>query len=403
MLIALEPIRDLSQGQSRLAEILDKVRSGNNFSHAALSRLNTTRFDDPTILFDLNTIEERMHCMSAMAKSESMMPLVAVKSCPQPEFLTSAMKLQGGFDISNLAEYNALPSDLTGKLVSITSPVLEGDLGDFTSKGNSVLVTLDSRVQLDYYFGQSSSIDYVLRIQGSDLLRRCEPADTAFYPETRFGFSMAEAASLLQDPRLQINPPSGFHVHHGSERNQVSTYKSIISGLEKLAQLLPQPAKYINLGGGWHAMSDGDIITTLRNARQHFPLPCAILLEPGRWYAGNAGFAVGKIVNLTQSGSVYRYTLNLSGKSHLHWSQGKLLHSLESDYNKACVVQFLGPSCFEGDFIGQFLVPYRDNFIQDSGLSLGKQVIFTGISTYSAAWNTAFNGIPQADVVWLRA
>ena len=57
MLTALEPVRDLSQAQRRLAEILDRVRAGKGFPHPALSRLTTTRFDDPTLLFDLDTIE----------------------------------------------------------------------------------------------------------------------------------------------------------------------------------------------------------------------------------------------------------------------------------------------------------------------------------------------------------
>jgi len=48
-------------------------------------------------------------------------------------------------------------------------------------------------------------------------------------------------------------------------------------------------------------------------------------------------------------------------------------------------------------------VPYFDDLPRESGLMPGSQVIFSGVSTYSAAWNASFNGAPKADVRWWRA
>ena len=100
------------------------------------------------------------------------------------------------------------------------------------------------------------------------------------------------------------------------------------------------------------------------------------MLEPGRWYAQAAGFAVGSIVNISRAGDVIRCTLDLSAKSHLRWSHPKLLHLFEPQYDRKCVVQFYGPSCYESDLIGKYYLPYATDVLKDSGLSYGKRVVF---------------------------
>ena len=403
MFTELDQLHDPDTGKRKLAEVLDQVRGGRGVSYPALPWLQTNRSGQPTLLFDLNAIEQRMLKLANISLRSDVMPLLAVKSSEEPEFLSLANRHLAGFDVSNKAEYGALPDNLTDKLVTVTGPILESGLDSFTTKGNAALVTLDSQVQLDQYFSESPSVGYMLRVQGSALLEGYDPPDSAYYPATRFGFSIAEIRELLGNPRLRDNPPAGFHVHHGSEKNQAMTYRRIIEGLGRLTELLPHPARYINLGGGWHATHDEEIEDVLLQARKRFPLPCKIIMEPGRWYAGNAGFATGVIVNLTRNGDMYKCTLDLSGKCHLHWSGAKLLQDVKPEYNKANLVQFFGPTCYESDYIGQFLVPFTGDFSRDTGIAPGKQVIFSNISTYSAAWNSSFNGIPEADVVWWRS
>ena len=53
-----------------------------------------------------------------------------------------------------------------------------------------------------------------------------------------------------------------------------------------------------------------------------------------------------------------------------------------------------------GRFSGEFLLPYVDSFDEESGFALGSAIILSNISLYSIAWNTSFNGIPSADVLW---
>lgn len=392
--------QDHASTAAHLARLMRQANSGIAFQHPILDWSSSNPSDAPALHFDLGRVEQRMHWLGERARSLGITALVSVKSCPDPEFLGVGHRHLGGFDVSNLTEYAGLPDDLEGKLVSIASPGMISDVDRFVAKGNSAVVVIDSQTQLDRYFQQKPSVPYVLRVQGSDLLKDMDPPDVAYYPETRFGFTVESINRLLQQPLVRTNPPRGLHVHHGSEENRVSTYRALIDGLKYLARQLPVAPECINLGGGWHRLSDDEFGLVLTEARQAFPLPCSILIEPGRWYAEDAGFAVCTIVNRLQPGDTAKYVVNLSSRCHLRWSDVKLIFPLEPGFRRLHEVELFGPSCYEGDRIGRFLLPYRDDFLAESGFVPGKRIVFSGVSTYSAAWNTSFNGIPKADVTW---
>lgn len=399
ILVELEKVQKPALGKSRFASALERARARNIQTHPFLSRVASTGIGKPTLFYDLNVIKERMQWLADLSRSFSAIPLLAVKSCTDESFLGLAHQYLGGFDVSNAAEYLLLPSDLREKIVSVTSPALSADIDVLRGKGNDLVVTLDSQDQLDRHLSREAPCDYILRIQGSGLLENKGAADPAYYPATRFGFSMDEARRLLQAPWMQDTLPVGFHVHHGSEVNRLSTYIALVKGLSSLSETLDSPLRYINLGGGWHCLSPQDFGAVLDTARKAFPRPCALLFEPGRWYAQTAGFAVGTIVNVNQSGDLVRCTLDLSAKSHLRWSNPRLLHLYEPHHEQGSVVHFYGPSCYESDFIGKYYLPYSTDVIKDARLEYGNQIVFGNVSTYSREWNVSFNGVPEAEVI----
>ncbi len=401
ILIDLGAFTKPAQGEARFTAALQQAKEKGATAHPVLKWVETAGIKKPTLAFDMNVIRERMRWLAGLSNSFSVTPLLAVKSCTDSAFLQMANNYLGGFDVSNLAEYSALPADLQGRLVSVTSPAVIENQDSYRSKGNELIITVDSQLQLDQHLSQPEPCDYMLRIQGSSLLADARPTDPASSPVNRFGFTVDEASRLLKAPWMKNNLPVGFQVHHGSEANQFSTYKTIINGLAKLAGLLASPPRIINLGGGWHCLNQQEFGDVLGDARRLFPDPVAILMEPGRWYSQSSGFAVGSIVNISRAGEVIRCTLDLSAKSHLRWSHPRLLHMFEPDHDKKCVVQFYGPSCYESDLIGKYYLPYSTDVLKDSGLSYRRKVVFSNVSTYSREWNTSFNGVPLADVQWI--
>ena len=397
-----QQFRSPREGQERFAASLQLARERGQDSRPVLDWLEQADIRGPGLVFDLAAIEQRMRWLGRVAAEFSASPLVAVKSCSETVFLELARRHLAGFDVSNVAEYSRLPVDLAGRLVSVTSPAMVDAPEAFLGRGNQLVVTVDSRLQLERHLAREGQSDYILRIRSSDLLEGRRPLDPAYYPGSRFGFSPDEVGQLLQDSAVRKKPPAGFHVHHGSEKNSAATYKILIEGMAQLASLLDAPPRYINLGGGWHRLAASAIREVLLSARSHFPAPCVLLFEPGRWYGEGAGYAVGSIVNIARTGKIVRCTLDLSGKSHLHWSMPTLLHTFDERYSEGGAVQIFGPSCYESDFVGKFYLPCAGDVIRDAGLDFGRRLVFGNVSTYSLEWNTSFNGVPAANVHWCR-
>ena len=380
---------------ANIKEVAGAFKAGKGFQHPVLDRFKANSDSGPSLYFDMQMVEQRMGQLAEVARPLEVTPLLAVKSFPDNRCLDAAQRKLGGFDVSNPAEYACLPNNLDGKLVSIVSPGMDFDISSFVSKGNAAVVVLDSFAQLDRYFSQQPGIPYMLRVQSTHLI---EDTDLGYYKRTRFGFSPQQVGQALKHPKVITTPPAGFHVHHGSEVNQITTFRSMIKGLESLARELPAEPAFINLGGGWSELTPEEIGALLTQARKAFPLPCSILMEPGHWYSRDTGFAVCTVVNQMQSSDTINYTVNLSRHGHLRWSDVKLIVPIESRPRKAQRVQFFGPSCFEGDRIGNFIVPYHTDFPHESGLTTGQQVVFSNVSCYSAAWNASFNGIARANI-----
>ena len=397
MLIEVKPTDSYEKGLTEITAIVRAAKKKAAMHHPVFETLSAGPMPKPTLVFDIKRIEDRMQWLSELCGPLGVLALAAVKSCPDPRYLEAAFKYLDGFDISNAAEYACLPDSLTDKLVSITSPQVSVDCDQFIAKGNAAVIALDSQAQLDNHFKENPSIPYLLRVQGSDLINT---SDRGFYAETRFGFSLEGATQVLQQAQVVANPPAGFHVHHGSERNSASTYRCIIQSLRLLALQLRLGPTFINLGGGWHGLDKNEIGEVLTAARRAFPSTCSIIMEPGQWYGMNSGFALGTIVNQVICGDVIKYTMNLSSQCHLKWSEPKLVYPMAPRPRKFREVQFFGATCYEGDTVGSFLLPFVESFDEESGFALGSTIILSNICLYSIAWNTAFNGIPRADILW---
>ena len=168
--------------------------------------------------------------------------------------------------------------------------------------------------------------------------------------------------------------------------------------MESLARELPVEPAFINLGGGWRKLTPEKTGALLTQPRKAFSSRCSIFMEPGHWYARDTGFAVCSVVKQVQSGDTINDTVNLSQHGHLRWTKMKLIIPIEPRPREAQRGQFFGASCFEGDLIGNFIVPFHSDFSHQAGLTPGQQVVFSNVNCYSIAWNESFNGIAQANV-----
>ncbi|MFA5144959.1 MAG: diaminopimelate decarboxylase [Candidatus Omnitrophota bacterium] len=121
----------------------------------------------------------------------------------------------------------------------------------------------------------------------------------------KFGVDFKNAYQILLSrealPNIKI---SGLHIHIGSQITQSAPYIAAINKMVDFIERLRKEGirpEYLNIGGGLGIVYDQETPQTARNfAAKVLPLlkktRLKIILEPGRFIAGNAGILVTKIL-----------------------------------------------------------------------------------------------------------
>ena len=130
-----------------------------------------------------------------------------------------------------------------------------------------------------------------------------------------------------------------------------------------------------------------------------------VFFEPGHILSQQASYALGKILSIKEMYGHYYLTLDLSRKCHLKWSDPRCF-SLEpplqtEEYLEVAPtkIHFGSPTCFEHDHIQTLEMPVLNQVLP---FKEGEIIVFSHVNGYSTAWNTAFNGIPKAKVLYLQ-
>ncbi len=335
----------------------------------------------PQIIFSYNKVKDRAQALSQLALKYKVNVLVAVKSLPDKMLLSAIQKNLQGFDISNSKEYS-FTSNIGFHFIT-NCPILDLSFVQQIPAGQ-YLISCNSL----YYYQEILKLDhpFVLRLRSTDFLSEAQSY------KSRFGLGRKQVLdlkeSLHKDPQF-----SGFHFHHGSEKNTMMTYKSAISAIKNLiSDLGVKKSLSINLGGGFAQFTIGEIEEILIFAR-HELSEHELYIEPGRYFTESAGSCFSQVMDIQEDGEDLLVSLNVSRESHLKWSRIDKIQVLNvgkdrPKYN-AKRISFYGNTCYENDLIG---INHYDN---DCTIMIGDTVILSNVSGYSLAWNTSFNGIPR--------
>ncbi|MEJ7598663.1 MAG: hypothetical protein WKG01_12205 [Kofleriaceae bacterium] len=178
------------------------------------------------------------------------------------------------------------------------------------------------------------------------------------------------------------------HVHHGqvaatgAERFLATAHAALSAAAD--AGITP---RFLDLGGAWHAVAD--VQSTLASLRAAIPSQLELVIEPGRAFVNDAGFACGHVVVARELDDRPMRVLDLSRICHLRWSPIELVGSAPV---ASTPTLFVGPTCFEDDVLGEWI----------AAPAAGERVVFRGVTGYAVGWNTSFGGIPAAEVVMVE-
>lgn len=301
-------------------------------------------------------------------ENEKLKFLFPVKSFNHPIILELVAGISSGFDVSNQNELDSV------------KPFLQ----DHHALWNSC--PFNRAVSSDMAFHDLNSESGLQSLQDASRISiRITPS--FLQPGNRFGLTIDKALMLLKkNPDLMA-----IHVHLSGIQNTKEDFFTLIHFLHNSLQEITKPL-HINLGGGLSYLTLSDLTEVVELAKVILPRH-SLYFEPGRWIAKQAGLAMGKVLAVENS----NMTVSLSSACHLRWmdlSHDIIISGQKNSLGEKKTYQVYGPTCFEGDKIAQVE-------LQLAAPLEGQLIMINHISGYSYGWNHSFNGIEEADVVFL--
>jgi len=181
--------------------------------------------------------------------------------------------------------------------------------------------------------------------------------------ENKFGVSFEEAERFYRKAARTKNlVVRGIHVHIGSQIKKISPY---LEAAEKISLFLEKLKKqginleYIDLGGGFgieYREREGEfpLEEFAENLSRIFPAETKLILEPGRFIAGNAGALISRVLYTKKQPQktfvVVDAGMNDLIRPSLYGAYHKILPVKSTSKKIREKVDVVGPVCESGDF-----------------------------------------------------
>jgi diaminopimelate decarboxylase len=224
--------------------------------------------------------------------------------------------------------------------------------------------------------------------------------------ENKFGLDLerarATARKALGMKNVEIR---GVHMHIGSQILEARPYAEALERVIPFASSLKDdghPVETLNIGGGFGiAYGDGDALHPMDFAERIVPALRAsgfsVILEPGRFVAGNAGVLLGRVITVKASGDK-RFAVtdagmndlvrpSLYGAFHRVWpARGPAPEAVPPE--RLLDTDVVGPICESGDFLakGRLLPP----------LETGDLLAVFSAGAYGFTMASNYNSRPRA-------
>lgn len=364
-----------------------------------LVQKSKNNYNGPMLIFDLRLIRRRLDFLLKLEAKHNCKFLMPVKSFRHPAIYEMMNKYLSGFDISNYREYSDLPTNLYGKLISLTDPSYNGyDLNVFSLKRNKFLVYIENIEQHERLQYHQNTIDFGIRLNSESLKNKYEP-DSHTKDSSRFGIDFNDINILEKITKSSKHNFIGFHIHNGFSSNSFNDVVNFAKNISSLKTILKVDIEQISLGGGLTQIGFQHINKLIQDIRCFIDPKIRLVFEPGNLLFEGSGFACGRVESRNISSAGQTYTLDISKECHLRWSQPRLLRNFSEELSNRNNIVFYGPTCYEHDKIGEFQVGLSNE--NDFLYEIGGMVLFSNINGYCVSWNTTFNGIEKALVEFI--
>ncbi|MCH9034998.1 MAG: diaminopimelate decarboxylase [Planctomycetes bacterium] len=306
----------------------------------------------------------------------------SIKSCQNLSILRllrergSSFDVVSGGELARAIEAGADPSQIVfagvGKRDPEIQAALDAGIGWFNVESEAELANIQ---RLAAASGKKATL--ALRVN-PDVDPKTHVYTTTGKRETKFGVDLERAGQVFAEFRDQPGIDlCGIHLHLGSPVNTIQPYVDAITKSLTFIDNLRNDGhriRAINIGGGFGAHYDGvEAPTAGEYAAKVIPLlkdkGLAVLLEPGRSIAANAGVLLTRLLYTKRSGEKHFLIVDaaitellrpaLYGAFHFVWPvkpQGGLVppqRRQDLSLEGTTPVELVGPVCESGDFLAK--------------------------------------------------
>jgi len=272
-----------------------------------------------------------------------------------------------GFDIVSGGElYKALKIGADPKKIVYASVGKKREEIEEAIKRNIFLFNVESVPELllinSIARSTNKTVDVAIRLN-PDVKPKTHKYITTGKKETKFGLDFKTAEEIFDNsnryPNLNIK---GLHIHIGSQITEAAPYVRTLRKVKRFIKESRIDVETLNIGGGLGIVYSKERPQTAKQfARAVVPIlkqiGLKVILEPGRFIAGNSGILVMSVVYVKKTSSkkfvIVDAGINDLIRPSFYEAYHKIVPVVKNEFARKDKVDVVGPICESGDFFAR--------------------------------------------------
>ncbi|KAJ9072626.1 Ornithine decarboxylase [Entomophthora muscae] len=354
--------------------------------------------EDSFLVVDLGEVFRRVQLWEQHLPN--IKPFYAVKSCPDPELLTTLVKLNVNFDCASQGEIALMLShNIHPSRIIYANPCKQPSHARFAQNNNVLKTTFDNSDELSKIKAHYPTAQLFLRIFPDDSASKVPFS-------SKFGADVGpNTMSLLQEAKNLGLDVVGISFHVGSDCLDPAAYIETI----RRSRLVYDQAKSIginihtlDIGGGMPgAKNDKEFIQIAKCIRDtiatHFPEDINLIAEPGRFISASTFTLATNVIAKRQEADTFMYYLN--DGVFKSFSEGGYIPAIKYTPNilqRQNTTTETYPFTLWGPALGAKDKINTIDTLRLPELEVGDWLYFKDMGAYSICFNMEFNGFEQS-------
>lgn len=350
----------------------------------------------PCLVLDVDRVEENFRTLRAALPLAQI--FYALKANPAPAILSRLAVLGSSFDAASLEEIEAC--------LAAGAPAQRISFGNTIKKTSAIIRARAHGIDI-YAFDSDEELAKLARhAPGARVYCRIlvENAGADWPLSRKFGTTIEHARQLMVKAGELGLDPYGLSFHVGSQQTATASYEAAIGRVAMLFTDLRDAGvklRMVNLGGGFPVRYRDEVpgIDQFAGAImgamvEHFgnALP-EMLIEPGRFIAGDAGVVASEVVLACRKGNdpvrwVYLDIGRFGGLAETEGEAIKYRFTTPHDGGETGPVAIAGPTCDGADILYE-----RSAYRLPLALTEGDRVVIESTGAYVSTYaSQRFNG-----------